>query len=113
MYRMLHLRSYAPDAGESIRLPKEKFAKWWRKMAEVNVSDNDAKNDISGLLEHLWGQFNDDGYGAKNPLATPQGQAKVKASGTHHTSMSIGDVIKVGTNYYIAVSVGFAKLKVN
>lgn len=99
------VRSHETPEGGVVKFPKAKFARYFKKMASFEVKD-----DSSASLERLWEVFNDASDEGANPLGTPEGQAKVRASGTHHTSMSVGDVVKIGRKLHVAVSVGFARM---
>jgi len=64
-------------------------------------------------LEVIFSKYNSD---SRNPIATPTGQESIKSRGIHHTSMSIGDVVRVvrsgnkPDDYFITANVGFRKL---
>ena len=93
-----------PD--EDTTLKKSWLGKYWKIVSYESV---DAENDES--MEGLFAQYNDDGYGGKkNPLATPAGQAHIRSLGVRHTSMSVGDIIRFGKNFYIVADHGFKKI---
>ena len=50
------------------------------------------------------------GISGKNPLGSDYIQNWMLRKGVSHTSMSIGDIIKVGDHYYIVSEVGFKRL---
>lgn len=60
------------------------------------------------VCERMFSRFND--YD-ENPLSAENGgQGVVHASGAHHTSMSVGDLVVVGSKVYIARDQGFELL---
>jgi len=62
----------------------------------------------TSIAERTFAKFND--Y-ERNPLsAENDGQSIVSTSGTHHTSMSIGDIVVVGHLPYIVKNEGFEAL---
>ena len=46
-----------------------------------------------------------------NPLGSVDGQDWIRSVGLHHTSMSVGDVVKRGNSYYVVMKEGFKKIK--
>jgi hypothetical protein len=46
-----------------------------------------------------------------NPLITPDGQNKVRASRTH-TSMSVGDIVEIDGAYHYCASFGFNEISI-
>lgn len=56
-------------------------------------------------LEELFARFNSN----KNPLSSTEGQRLLKEMDVHHTSMSIGDMVRIGKDYYVVCLVGFRK----
>jgi len=89
-----------------VYVSKAQFKKYWQKMPY--------KENIKSYkdLDQLWHKYN---IYRTNPCSSDNdpGQVTLKKLGVRHTSMSIGDVVKIGTIYYIAVSYGWAKLKIN
>lgn len=84
-----------------INLPIEMFRKYWVLMATEWIGNED-------YLERLFEKYNTD----NNPLGTDAGQQKVKKSGTHHTSMSVLDIIKIGSKYFMVAGAGFKKVNI-
>jgi len=101
----------------TIFMPKRIFKDVYAEMSKDKVQiDGDV---LPAELERMFAKYNDDGYAqdkpyskGKNPLATPKGQDKVRDSGTHHTSMSVGDMVEVDGDHYIVADFGFKKVKV-
>lgn len=101
---------------EEVLVPKTFFKKNFVKMSKDKVMIDG--NVLPEELERLFSKYNDGGYAedtpyskGRNPLATPKGQEKVHKSGTGHTSMSVGDIVKVDDDYYMVASAGFKKVK--
>ena len=46
-----------------------------------------------------------------NPLGTVLMQSWLRANGLRHTSMSVGDVVKIGTQYWVVDDVGFKEIE--
>ena len=61
--------------------------------------------------DDIFATFNDEGYLLPNPLATPEGQAKVRETDTH-TSMSPGDIVEIGDTAYVCQGCGWGTMKV-
>lgn len=84
------------------------FDKYYMKIYETiipsNINTEDEKS-VDEYLESLYNIFNSE----KNPLSSPFYQRIIK-NNKLHTSMSMGDVIKVGTNYYYGAGFGFHKI---
>lgn len=85
-----------------IVLSHNNFRRYWVLM---DITDASGVDD----LERLFAKYNDEGDGA-NPLATSKGQERVRKSGTHHTSMSVLDIIKLGDKYFMVAGSGFKKV---
>lgn len=62
--------------------------------------------DIHCLLEGLFARFNSE----ENPLSSEEKQKLIREHNTH-TSMSLGDVVKVNDKYYVAAQIGFQNLE--
>jgi len=60
-------------------------------------------------LERVFILLND-GADKPNPLSGKGSQIWLKQHNIGHTSMSIGDIIKVGDHYYIVSEIGFKRL---
>lgn len=94
------------DDDSPISIPKAKFVNYWRLMNSYKV-----EGGVDTALNKLFAIFNDaDHIANPNPLGTAKGQEKVRSSGTHHTSMSVADVIQIKSDYYIVAGTGFKKL---
>jgi len=66
----------------------------------------DEANDTSGeILETLFIRFNSD----QNPLSAESYQDEI-IKNKLHTSMFVGDVIKIDDKYYIVANLGFSSL---
>ena len=102
-YRPLHER----EDEKPMEVQFTKFNHYWKLMRYQNV----AGDDVKVVLEKLFALYNDAGS-EPNPLSSDEGQNRVRASGTHHTSMSVGDVVYLKGKYWIVAGVGFKELKV-
>ncbi len=62
-----------------------------------------------------WNRHNGAYEKSPNPLANPDGQAKLKSLDVGHTSMSVGDIVMIKeeqrTMVYVCESVGFHEIK--
>ena len=84
------------------------FNKYYMKIYETNIPNTiniENEKSLNQYLESLYNIFNSD----KNPLSAPFYQKIIK-NNKLHTSMSMSDVIKIGTNYYYAAGFGFHKI---
>jgi hypothetical protein len=104
VYKKVH---HELDDESPISIPSNKFTFYWKLMGtEVKKED-----DSHHFLNELYALYNGHGSnGEKNPLANPDGQAKIRALGVRHTSMSIGDVISIDGKYWIVAGIGFREL---
>lgn len=52
-------------------------------------------------------------YKMQGEIWSPKGEARelITKSGTGHTSMSVGDIIKIGNSVYVVSGIGFKKLQ--
>lgn len=69
------------------------------------VLNNEDETDC--LLENLFVRFNSTDV---NPLQSEEAQKMIKQNKTH-TSMSLGDIIKLNDKYYMLGMLGFQKLE--
>lgn len=72
------------------------------KIYEFNKNENVT---IDSYLDELFALFNND----ENPLSEKYYQ-EIIINNKLHTSMSMGDVIKINNEYYIVCGIGFKKL---
>lgn len=74
----------------------------------VNVYDEplNINMDNDNILNDLFELFNSE---TENPLSSIEYQNKIKQYHTH-TSMSVGDIIKLNNDYYVVAIRGFTKL---
>lgn len=72
---------------------------------EVYSSMDEVGDDIFIYLEKMFEKFNND----ENPLSGVDQQNKISYLNTH-TSMSVGDVVKINDTYYVAKGTGFSKI---
>jgi hypothetical protein len=86
-----------------VTIDPERFEEDWAFVSEEEVSSSSTAE-----LEDIWTKYNR--YNV-NPLsAENNGQHIIEDAGVNHTSMSIGDVIRVEDRYYIAARTGFLRL---
>ena len=77
-------------------------SKWYSKVHTLEMG-----GDVSPNLEAIFALFNL----GNNPLATPRGQDRIRRLGVGHTSISVGDIVKVDGNYYYCDKVGWKKMR--
>jgi hypothetical protein len=77
----------------------------YTKVYSISIVKKRMKNDT--ILNNLYERFNT----SANPLSTPDSQQMLRAENVRHTSMSMGDIIKINSSYFIVRSIGFKKLK--
>lgn len=94
-YNVIHFS----DDPNPIQISEKYFKKFWKKAPTLFKTVD---------KEWIFSKLN----GPDNPLATKDGQARLRAKGIQHTSMSVGDVIKVKDKYYVTANVGFRRLMV-
>jgi hypothetical protein len=70
---------------------------------QVYVEDNNIYLPSPDLLDTIFADFNCE----DNPLATKEGQQKLKELEVRHTSMSVGDIIQIADEYHIVANNGF------
>lgn len=76
----------------------------------AEVYHDETERDYICNPDDLFAIFNDASTYAKNPLANEKGQAKLKALGVFHTSMSVGDIVQIGEAYHLCQPAGWTKL---
>jgi hypothetical protein len=81
-----------------LKMKKSFFRKHYEMVWDYVVDDS------KDFLETIFADFNCD----DNPLATKDGQCVLQSLGVRHTSMSVGDIIRVGDEYHIVCNEGFA-----
>lgn len=59
------------------------------------------------VLDAIFDMFNRE----SNPLSTDAGQERIRTMNASHTSMSVGDIIKIRKTCYMVAGEGFKKLK--
>jgi len=99
---------------ESISLSRGFFQKHWRTLPIREEVDTD--KPLMEELERLFAKYNQDHL---NPYSNTEehfnrgevspGQQKIRDLHVH-TSMSVGDVIKINNSHYIVAGTGFKKL---
>lgn len=85
---------------------KSDFKKDYKKLPTTIPYDR--SNDLDGNLSNVFEIMN-----IRNPMETAQKQYWIKKNlqPNPHTSMSVGDVIKVGKNYYLTLGIGWKKMR--
>jgi len=92
---------------EGERYPrKSDFKKDYKKLPITIPYDK--SNDINENLEKVFDIMN-----TKNPMETKQKQDWIRKNlqPDPHTSLSVGDVVKVGKKYYLAIGIGWKKMR--
>lgn len=78
---------------------------YYLEMCENTIEkESFSEEDIFGILEDIFREFNSD----NNPLVNHQEYIRNNDS---HTSMSVGDLIKLDDRLYIVASMGFLEIK--
>jgi len=94
IYNEIHFNSDT----KPVSIPIGFFKRYWRVLPiQENITST---SDIEEIFTK---------YNINNPYANPEGQRIIKEYNTH-TSMSVGDIIKVGSRYYIIAGEGFKKV---
>lgn len=92
-----------------VNVSNDEFKKYYIKVFENECDDNLKENKIIFKhLESLFSLFNFE----KNPLINDDSQ-KFIINNKLHTSMSIGDIIKINEQYYCCAAMGFEKFNLN
>jgi len=87
--------------GSEVQLTRKLFNSNW-KMLPFKESSKKHNRDV------LFAKYNSSD---KNPLANDNGQEILRSLGLKHTSMSIGDIVKFRTVYWMCVSEGWVKVR--
>lgn len=89
----------------------EEFEEDYEKVpVDLDLDEDDYDNDIQ-ILEKIFVILN----GPENPLSRKKKQEWIKENlqPDPHTSMSIGDIVKVDDTYYICNDVGWDEIEVS
>ena len=89
-------------------LPKKSdFKKDWVKLP-IKIT-YDKSDNIDGNLAIVFDKLNLPG----NPMETHEKQEWIRKNlfPHPHTSMSVGDVVQIGNKYYLALSIGWKKMR--
>lgn len=115
------MMGYGDKNKANVVIKKGLWATYWRRLPLTE--DIDTNIPINQELERIFAKYNTDG----NPYYAKQSnwedvihydwrndpkQIMLRESGARHTSMSVGDVIKVDGTYYRVASAGFQKILV-
>ena len=76
-----------------------------KKLIGIILVLSDNINDIS-ILEQIYSTFSS----SHNPMGTKYGQLLLKRLHVRHTTMSIGDIIRIDNNFYLVDFEDFQKL---
>ena len=87
----------------NVKIPEGLFWAFWQKLP-VTFEKSER---IGDMLEETFAKLNLGG----NPMATKENQDWIRRNNVSHTSMSVGDIIKVGDRLFITKGIGFAGLK--
>ncbi|ARF12179.1 hypothetical protein Klosneuvirus_3_314 [Klosneuvirus KNV1] len=87
------------------KITKEEFNKYYASIYTFQHEFQETDN-VNEFLENLFHRFNSD----ENPLATKEYQDKIEKLQAH-TSMSMGDVIKINDTHYIVDGIGIKEIK--
>ena len=88
------------DAPKTMKDFMKDYVKVWSKdLVGLGLED--------GILDGLFSKFNL----GNNPLSTPENQEMLRNKNVRHTSMSVGDVIKLGNVYYYCDNEGWERIE--
>ena len=93
------------EESNTVNLKKGFFTRYWRIMP---IKEEVDEFNLMQSLEDVYAKYNN--YDANPYSAQNGGQQVLKEIGVNHTSMMVGDVIKVGEEYYVVSGFGFKKL---
>lgn len=104
VYRKVHFVT----EQDKIALPISYRRKYWKKLPVDEEIDGNLP--IESQLETLYLKYNNNNF---NPLSSENdpGQTKLKEAGIRHTSMSVGDILRVECQDYIVSGRGFKKIE--
>jgi len=91
------------DEKDRVFVSRGFFRKNW---VELPYKEKVVSKTLRADLESIFAKYNM----GSNPLSSQKGQDFLKMNGLHHTSMSVGDVIKAGHRYFIVANRGFKRL---
>ena len=84
------------------------FAKHWKKLPKKEqVTEEEVRDKEFDRLFAKYNHYDTNPYSSDND----PGQKILKRLNLHHTSMSIGDMIKVGNKFFIVASIGWRQIK--
>lgn len=102
LYKDLHFN----ETSAPFTMPIGFFRKRYRRLP---IKENVYTDKLQTEMERLFSKYNQ--Y-SENPYSADNdpGQRMIRSAGIKHTSMSIGDVIKVRGQHWIVANMGFRKL---
>lgn len=92
------------DAIRLLKSETRNFSDVWDVVAEGKVDSLKFDGDL-GICEKLFEATN-----IGDLLSTKEAQDKIRASKAQHTSMSVGDIVEIGSEFYLCVGAGFKKV---
>ncbi len=88
---------------------KSSFREHWKKLP-ITI-DYDPALSKEQNFNKVFEVLNIGGKYHGNPMSKPDKQSWLRMNGVRHTSMSMGDIIQIGKEYWITAGIGFTKLK--
>lgn len=85
-------------------LSRKNISDAWDIVAEGKVDSLKFDGHL-GLCEKLFEATN-----IGDLLSSDEAQEKIRASRAHHTSMSVGDIVQIDTEFYLCAGAGFKKI---
>ena len=83
-----------------VYLPVELWENWNVLPIPAGFLKGKSKEQVFGMLNRS----------DENPMAQPSGQRWIRSTGTSHTSMSVGDMVFDGEDYWVCLNHGFKKV---
>lgn len=101
------------ETPEKVEIEKNYLEREWVELQEMK-RPADIEEDQK-VLQKLWKIFNDydlNPLSAQNEPGNEEDQPTIQEHNVDHTSMSVGDIVKLDGTMYIACSVGWAEVEV-
>jgi hypothetical protein len=90
----------------SVSIKKGTWKRNWRMLPKKEKVSANLKLSFEKLFEK-YNNYTRNPYSSENDI----GQITLKKLGLDHTSMSVGDVIKVDNKYWMVADTGFSRIK--
>ena len=91
------------DQTTEVTITTSFYKRNWRAIYTLPVSSN-----RKAEMEKIFSLLNS----PSNPLSSRENQNFIREKGLRHTSMSVGDIIRIQYRYYIVANSGFLRLRI-